>query len=414
MTDVTNQENPDLPNQRQVGPGAADLRPAGYVPAQPAGPKSSANRRAAARKGASQAGASGSAAGMAQYSRNSANYVGRTQNKGRGKGIAIALILVLAFVGVGGAAFYIYKETQKAIINDDLHKMSDAEMEAVDSELTGNMGFDEPFTILLLGSDARADDPDMGARTDTNIVVRVDTSTNTISMVSIPRDTMVYIDGVGAQKFNAAYTYGGASGTISAVKNLCGVEIDHFAAINFEGLVDLIDAIGGIDVHVDEEIDDWEAGDIVVPAGDVHLNGEGALILARSRAYADGDYTRQANQRKVIMAIVNKGLSAPATDLTGLIQASTKFLTTDSGITVDFIKSVAEQIRHNNDYPLTIYAATIPSTTAMIGDVSYVIADRAGTAEMMQLFSAGRDVSEPLETSSMAEDLAAAESGYAF
>ena len=133
---------------------------------------------------------------------------------------------------------------------------------------------------------------------------------------------------------------------------------------------------------------------IHLQAGDQTLNGEEALVFARSRAYADGDYTRQRNQRKVIDAIIHKGLEAPATDLAGLIQASTKFLTTDSAMDFDFILSLAELIRHNNDYPVTIYSANIPSYPDMIGDVSYVIAEDAGVAEMSRIFMEGGDISQ--------------------
>jgi LCP family protein required for cell wall assembly len=226
-------------------------------------------------------------------------------------------------------------------------------------------------------------------------------------MVSIPRDTRIEIEGQGFQKFNAAYTFGGPSGTISAVKQLTDVDIDHYAEINFEGLVGLVDAIGGIDVVVDEEIDDEDAGGHI-DAGEQHLDGEHALILARSRAYVDGDYSRQANQRKVIMAIINKALTAPASELSGIIKASTKFLKTDKGIDVDFIYDLADQIRHNNDYPVEIFTASIPSSTATIDEVSWVIADTAGVKAMMKLFTAGEDVSQGVSESSIAEDIAAA------
>ena len=333
----------------------------------------------------------GSAA--SQYSRNSANYHAKSKGSSRAK-TAIVVIILLAMIGlVAGLGYYVFKQTQKDAVNADLHKLESAEMEALDAALTGSTTFEEPFTVLLLGSDERSDDPDMGARTDTNIIVRVDPFTNTITMMSIPRDTMIEVPGVGMTKFNAAYSYGGPSGTIEAATKLTGIPIDHYAEINFEGLVDLIDAIGGIDVYVDERIEDSDAGDYVIEAGEQHLDGGAALTFSRSRAYADGDYTRQRNQRKVIDAIIHKGLEAPATDLAGLIQASTKFLTTDSAMDFDFIFSLAELIRHNNDYPVTIYSANIPSYPDMVDGVSYVIADSAGVAEMSRVFMEGGDIS---------------------
>lgn len=360
-----------------------------------------------AKKGISQMPVAASAGPAGQYSRSNPNYQSHGRGTSRGK-IAIIVIIVAAVIAaLVGGGLYLYKESQKSAINQDLHSMDEAQMKAVDAELTGTSSFEEPFNVLLLGSDARADDPDMGARTDTIIVVRVDPVENVVSMVSIPRDTMIEIDGVGTQKFNAAYTYGGESGTIAAVKKLTGVSIDHFAEVNFESMVGLVDAIGGIDVVVDEEIDDEDAGGHI-DKGKQHLNGEQALIFARSRKFADGDYTRQVNQRKVILAIVNKALTAPATELTGLIKSSTKFVTTDSGIDFDFIYSLADQMRHN-DKDITIHSATIPSQAAMIGDVSYVVADTAGVKAMMKLFQKGKDVSGEIKESSISEDIAEAQ-----
>ncbi|MBO4352448.1 MAG: LCP family protein [Eggerthellaceae bacterium] len=328
-----------------------------------------------------------------QYSRSNANYHARNTGS-KVKTAIIAIILIAMIAAVAGLGYYVFKQSQKDAVNADLHKLNDQEMQALDNALTGSTKFDEPFTVLLLGSDARSDDPDMGARTDTNIIVRIDPLTNTITMMSIPRDTLIQLPGVGNAKFNAAYFYGGPSGTIEAATNLTGIPIDHYAEINFEGLVDLIDAIGGIDVYVDERIDDPDAGPYIIEEGEQHLDGELALEFSRSRAYADGDYTRQRNQRKVIDAIIHKGLEAPATELVGLIQSSTKFLTTDSAMDFDFIFSLAETIRHNNDYPVTIYSANIPSYPDMIGDVSYVIADDYGVAEMSRVFMEGGDISE--------------------
>ena len=331
-------------------------------------------------------------AGASQYSRYSNSYQNRRPQGGGPSNkakIIIALIIVAALIALG---VFIFKEVQKGQRNAEMHgNVTQGEMAAIDNELTGMTKFDEPFTVLLLGSDARSDDPDMGARTDTIVLVRVDPLQNIISMASIPRDTMINIPGYGTNKFNAAYTYGGPSGTIAAVKELTGVNIDHYAEVNFEGLVGVIDAMGGIDVYVDEEIDDIDAGDIYIPEGVQHLDGAAALVFSRSRAYADGDFTRVSNQRKVLEAIIRKGLQAPATELYGIIQESTEFLTTDTAMDVDFIYSLADQIRHNNDYPVTLYSATIPATTEIIEDVSYVIADEVGVQEMMRALMAGED-----------------------
>lgn len=381
-------------NKKKKGAGDYQVNSGAFVPAsQGSSHGRHANSLSFNEKPAAQMASASGVSSYEQYSRGAVDYSNRKRGMSRKAKVLITILIIALVAGLGTLGYFVYKEAKKAQINADLHNVSSGVMEAIDNELTGMTTFDEPFTVLLLGSDARADDPGMGARTDTIILCRIDPTQNIISMVSIPRDTKIQIDGVGTEKFNAAYTYGGASGTIAAVKKLCGVDIDHYAEINFEGLVSLVDAIGGVDVYVDEEVNDPDAGDVVIPAGEQHLDGAAALTFSRSRAYADGDFTRVSNQRKVIEAIVHKGLEAPASELYGLIQASTKFLTTDTAMDVDFIFSLADQIRHNNDYPVQLYSATIPASTAMIDGVSYVIADEAGIDDLMKVFLSGGDVS---------------------
>lgn len=367
-----------------------------------AGTRNGARRQAPANRPAQGGAPAGFVPARQQYSRGG-GYKAKDQGMSTGKKAAIVILCLLLLLAAIGAAYYVIKKGQAE--RDIAGNKTQAEMNAIDAELTGTKTYDGPFNMLLLGSDARSDDPDMGARTDTVMLVRIDPTVNTVSILSIPRDTMITIDGVGTAKFNAAYTYGGVAGTISAVKDLTGADIDHYAEINFEGLVDMVDAVGGVDVYVDELVDDEDAGDVIIEPGEQHLDGEAALTLARSRAYADGDYTRTYNQRKIIMGLAHKLLEAPATELTGLIRNSTKYLTTD--MSLDDILSLADQMRHNNDYPVVIYSNHLPSYPTMVGEISYVVADNAGVAEIMRKFNAGESI-EDEEPAAVADDNAGA------
>lgn len=209
---------------------------------------------------------------------------------------------------------------------------------------------------------------------------------------------MIDIDGYGTNKFNAAYNYGGAAATIREATQLTGASISHYAEVNFEELVSLVDAVGGVDVMVDERIDDTDADNttdhpenprIIIEAGEQHLNGEQALVFARSRAYVDGDFTRTANQRKLIQALVDKVLALPVTELPGVIQAAAKCVTTD--MKVNDIISLAQQFKDDGD--LLMYSAMLPSVTGYVDGVSYVFADEDKVAEMMKVVDQGGDPS---------------------
>ena len=112
-------------------------------------------------------------------------------------------------------------------------------------------------------------------------------------------------------------------------------------------------------------------------------------MFARSRAYADGDFTRTENQRKLIQAIVDKVLSMPVTELPGVIEAAAACVTTDLSVT-DII-SLAQQFQDGGD--LTMYSAMVPSVAQYVNGVSYVFADTGQLAKMMQVVEEGGDPS---------------------
>ena len=331
---------------------------------------------------------------MAKHDRHSAHYaaVARRRRRKRKVVTAVVTVFVCLFVGAGvaTAAFLDYVTNQ--LNHGD---KSQEELDAITDVLSYHSNLTEPFYMMLLGSDARADDSSMGARTDTNIVVRVDPVDNKLTMVSIPRDTKITIDG-STQKFNAAYSYGGAAGSIKAANELLDVKISHYAEVNFESLMALVDAVGGVDVYVDETIDDNDA-DLdyrvqhnVIEEGEQHLDGQQALTFARSRAFADGDFTRTSHQRELIIALIDKILAQPITQLPSVIEKASSSVTTDLSI-ADII-SLAEQFKDEGD--LVVYNAMVPSYTQDIGGVSYVINDAEMTAEMMKVVEAGEDPSE--------------------
>lgn len=331
---------------------------------------------------------------MAKHDRHSAHYAAVARRRRRKRKVVTALVTVLVclFVGTGvaTAAFLDYVTNQ--LNHGD---KSQAELDAITDVLSYHSNLTEPFYMMLLGSDARADDVTMGARTDTNIVVRVDPVDNKLTMVSIPRDTKIEIEG-STQKFNAAYSYGGAAGSIKAANELLGIRISHYAEVNFESLMALVDAVGGVDVYVDETIDDNDA-DLdyrvqhnVIEEGEQHLDGQEALTFARSRAFADGDFTRTSHQRELIIALIDKILAQPITQLPTVIQKASSSVTTDLSI-ADII-ALAEQFKDEGD--LVVYNAMVPSYTQDIGGVSYVINDAEMTAEMMKVVEAGEDPAE--------------------
>lgn len=175
----------------------------------------------------------------------------------------------------------------------------------------------EPITLLLLGVDSEKDGLDKNAsfNGDTIMLITFNPKTLNATLFSIPRDTYVTMACGGSfQKINHA-AWGGSSCMVKTVEKLTGIDIDYYVKINFKGVVDLVDALGGIDVTVPEPdyLDKICANDssrdrhICLEPGYQTLNGEQALVLARNRkAFLQGDFQRGQNQQLVVEAIIQK------------------------------------------------------------------------------------------------------------
>ncbi|WP_410871993.1 LCP family protein [Nocardia sp. A7] len=172
---------------------------------------------------------------------------------------------------------------------------------------------------LLVGSDGRGDlsteqeqelatGGDTGPeRTDTIMMVHIPSSGPT-TMVSLPRDSYVSIPGHGKDKLNASFALGGAPLLVQTVEVATGVRIDHYAQIGFGGFASVVDAIGGIEMCLDEPIVDPLAG-LDLPAGCQELSGPQALGFVRTRATPTADVDRMNRQRMFMAALLKKATS---------------------------------------------------------------------------------------------------------
>ncbi|MDO4183575.1 MAG: LCP family protein [Coriobacteriia bacterium] len=329
--------------------------------------------------------------GYAAYSRDSLTYNTKTRfGMSTPKKILIGfLVALLVVVAAAGTAFGLYINQ---ISNNLKGNYNEEETLAINEKLVPTTTVEEPFYVMLIGSDERANDDELGARSDSNILCRIDPTTWVVSMISIPRDTKITYKG-SVMKFNAAYTYGGAAGVIEATTQLTGVQINHYVEVNFSGLEALVDAVGGVTVDVPQPINDPQAGEATIDeAGVQTLNGAQALVFARSRHYyLDGDFSRSANQRTLIMAIVNKVFSLPIGQIPGAVQEMSKCVSTD--LTVNELYSLAMQYM-NSGAQMTLYSTMAPSTTSDEGGASYVLVDTVGLTNQIALMDAGGDPSE--------------------
>lgn len=172
--------------------------------------------------------------------------------------------------------------------------------------------------ILLLGVDSNGPDtlPFSGVRSDTMIILNVDVAGKSVNAISIPRDSKVYLaDGHGIQKINAAYAIGGIELTKKTIEETLGIKLHNYVIVNSEGIKKLIDILGGVPIHVDQDMyyHDFTAKlHINLPKGDHVLSGEEAEGYLRFRKDYLGDIGRVHRQQKFIKALIEQVKSPEA------------------------------------------------------------------------------------------------------
>jgi LCP family protein required for cell wall assembly len=170
---------------------------------------------------------------------------------------------------------------------------------------------EKPVTFLLIGSDTRGDtaqgeDPD--GRSDAIMLARFSADRQHAQLISIPRDSWVDIPGHGRNKINAAYAFGGPTLLIQTIEQLTQVRIDHYVAIDFDGITQVTDDLGGVDVVVAEQT---RNGPYTYPAGLNHLDGEQARwYLGQRHGLPGGDFDRVKRQQQYLRSMFSKLFSA--------------------------------------------------------------------------------------------------------
>lgn len=221
--------------------------------------------------------------------------------------LAVALTLLLA---VTGYAVNLYIQTENALTSahdGEEREISDLREDFVDPK------FDN-VSILFMGVDAseKRDNAD-NALTDALMVATLNKDEKSVKLLSIPRDSYVYIPEVGYNtKINHAHSYGGPRATKKTVEKLLDIPIDYYVRINFEAFMEVVDAVDGITVDVPYEFREQDSRDrpnqIHLLPGEQHLNGEEALALARTRKL-DNDIERGKRQQEIVKALLDRAIS---------------------------------------------------------------------------------------------------------
>ncbi len=213
---------------------------------------------------------------------------------------------------------------------------SDFKQSLIDWATTGNdkhMQSKNVINVLLIGADSRKGRNE--GNTDVMMLVSVNRKTKTLKMISFLRDSYLYIEGNKnsyCTKLNAAFSMGGPECLINTIENNYKIEIDNYVMVNFESFKEIIDAMGGITVDVQEYEADYISSffKIKMPSGNgVKLNGKQALGFCRVRGCdTDGDVSRTRRQRQVIDSMVNRVMNSSISEINKYIDVLLPYVDT--------------------------------------------------------------------------------------
>lgn len=245
---------------------------------------------------------------------------------------------------------------------------------------------DDPFSLLLLGVEDYATNKETG-RADTQIVATFNPKENEVTLVTIPRDTRVYIDNAGEytgiHKINAAMTYGEMNKygseklQLETTEKLLNIPIDAFVTVNFDGFRDVVNALGGINIDIKQpfwEDDIYTKKRIDFEVGEAHLTGEEALAFVRMRKRdVNGIYSRDERQRQFINATISQAKSAGTVFKVGEL---TKIFGKNVKTSFNISDLFAIQSQYLNMTDLKINTTELKGYDTLINGVSYFVADQ--------------------------------------
>ena len=214
---------------------------------------------------------------------------------------SIVTIIVLAVVAIGIAA-----GVASCVFQGSVNSRMTLQDTSVSEALVAPQNADEPYYMLFAGSFDQDQSEDFA---DILMLVRVNAPEGKATAVSIPSNLMWTLSDGSTGFIGHEAAIGGNAGLIRDVASLAGVDIAHFATTDAAGFARLVDALGGIDVNLPEEVDDPEAGSIYIPAGQQTLNGAQALVVCKAKNYLGSYEVRATNQMKVLSALVQKAAS---------------------------------------------------------------------------------------------------------
>ncbi len=309
------------------------------------------------------------------------SYVEENVRRGRRKGLFVVLaILLAALVLAVGVGIYTYFKSTDARLGLSSSNAAEALVEAEPGE---------PYYILCTAQLADVTQAKKRTSDDAIMLVRVDEAAKAVSFVTIPSQVRLQFPDDGYYSLDGYPEEMGDAGLVKAVSNLAGVDISHFVTTSAAQISSMVDAVGGVDVEISQEIDDPNAGIYVLRFGSSTLGGAQALVYLRATNLTGGFSATAANRVEFTMGVLAKALDSQGIGFANIVSEASKYIGTD--LTASEILDMGNKMRPVDS--MTCYSCVVPyveNTSQATGEkVASVVTSK--WEQMLQYIKAGED-----------------------
>ncbi|WP_370223766.1 LCP family protein [Cytobacillus sp.] len=313
----------------------------------------------------------------------------------RRKRLVTFILLPILFLTLSATAYgaFLYNKAQTVMSESYTPVERETSREKVDPK-------EENTSVLFIGvDDSNVRNFDSGSRSDALMLATFNEKRKSVKLLSIPRDSYVYIPELGYEdKITHAHANGGVVSTIDTVEGLLDIPIDYYVKMNFNAFIDVIDALDGIEVEVPYAISEMDSKDrrnaINLEPGYQELDGEEALAFARTRKQ-DNDIERGKRQQEIIKAIMDKSASAKGlTKYADVIEAVGDNMTTD--LSFSEMKSFIDYAVEGTG--LNVETLSLAGSDAYIDSIYYYQLDEDDLENVKETLSSHLELTEAMNT----------------
>jgi LCP family protein required for cell wall assembly len=334
-------------------------------------------------------------------------------SRGRTIGIVVLAAVALAAAAIVGVVVWLDRSVDRVGVDGLGEGGLPAETEREDDGEGGDDDVDpSALTVLVLGSDSRevltpeerselgTGDAD-GERTEVMALTRLDPSADEIRVLSVPRDSLVQRCDGSEGRANAAYGIGerdeeggGATCVVETLRDWLGIRIDHVVKVDFRGFVDIVDALGGVSMDIEEPLQDRRAN-LDLEAGCQRLDGADALAFVRAR-HIDDDFGRMERQHRFVTELrdelTDQGVLSDLPQLLGVAEATARAVELDDSLTMNRIQQLVRE--HRDTLRGDIDGRSIPGEIERIDGIAFLRVDEERASELARWLVTGRDVAD--------------------